>query len=274
MQQVGEWNGAEGHGTPHIAGDHDRTPAQPVSVDAGDQTEGWERQVLEHAQQADLERTGMEHQDGDRGHGQQRDLAAHATDGLATPEFEEVRVPPEAAAQGELHARDSLKDPVAHLDPGHVRPPRMRVSADDLVAELLIELAVPRQLAADADPNFGNAFAAAVRMDPFHQRPADTASLKRGIDGDAAHVEVVRASLETQARDGPTLQPGQETMIPSQVLSHIVFGLADRAAGRIEPAVSAECQARQAMDFRCRLRAAPPDLKIFHDGLTNYHHVS
>jgi len=144
----------------------------------------------------------------------------------------------------------------------------MGMPSYDLVPEALIEPAVSGKLAADADPNCGNALAAAVRMNPFHQRPADTASLKRGIDGDAADVDMVRTSLKSQARNGSALHAGQEARTPSEILQDIGLGLAERAAGRIEPAVPAECQPRQAVDFGCRLGAALPDLEIVHSRRT------
>jgi hypothetical protein len=144
----------------------------------------------------------------------------------------------------------------------------MGMLSTDLVPEALIEPAVSGKLAADADPNCGNALSAAVPMDPLHQRPADTASLKRGIDGDAADVDMVRTSLKSQARNGSAVHASQEATIPSEILQDIGLGLAERAAGRIEPAVPAECQAGQAVDFRCRLGAALPDLEIVHSRRT------
>jgi len=131
---------------------------------------------------------------------------------------------------------------------------------DDLVAQAFIELSVPRELAPDANPDLGNALCAAILMDPFHQGSPDATPLECRIDSHAPNVEVVRASLETQARDRPPLQPGQDAVIPSQVLSHIAFGLAESAAGRIQPGVAAERQARQAVELSRRLSATPINL--------------
>jgi len=101
----------------------------------------------------------------------------------------------------------------------------MRARSDDRITERLIELSVARQLAADAHPNFGNAFGPAILMDPFHQGPADPAALVRGIDGHATDLQVIRVPLEPQARDGSAVKRVQETVIAIQVLTHVVFGL-------------------------------------------------
>ena len=68
--------------------------------------------------------------------------------------------------------------------------------ADDLVVERLIELAVSRQLAANANSNLGNTHSAAVPVHPFHQGSANAASLERRVDRHPVDIQMIRPSLK------------------------------------------------------------------------------
>jgi len=132
--------------------------------------------------------------------------------------------------------------------------------ADDLVAERLIELAVPGQLAANANSHLGNARFAAVFVDPQHQCSANAASLKRRVNRDPVDIQMIRPPLNPQAGNGSAIQPVQESAIAGQILPDVLFGLAERAAGRIEPAVASESRAGQPVELAGGLRTAYPDL--------------
>ena len=127
---------------------------------------------------------------------------------------------------------------------------------DDLVAERLIELAVPRQLAANAHSNLGNSRPTAVLVNPVHQGPAKTASLEGRVDRHAVDIQMIRTPLKPQAGNGSAIQPVQESVIAGQILPDVIYGLAERAAGRIEPAVASESRARQPVELAGCLRTA------------------
>ena len=127
---------------------------------------------------------------------------------------------------------------------------------DDLVAERLIEQAVPGQLAANAHSNLGNSRPTAVLVNPVHQGPAKTASLEGRVDRHAVDIQMIRTPLKPQAGNGSAIQPVQESVIAGQILPYVIYGLAERAAGRIEPAVASESRARQPVELAGGLRTA------------------
>jgi hypothetical protein len=128
--------------------------------------------------------------------------------------------------------------------------------ADDLVAERLIEQAVPWQLAANADSNLGNSRPTAVLVNPVHQGPAKTASLEGRVDRHPVDIQMIRPPLKPQAGNESAIQPVQESVIAGQILPYVIYGLAKRAAGRIEPAVASESRARQPVELAGGLRTA------------------
>ena len=128
--------------------------------------------------------------------------------------------------------------------------------ADDLVAERLIEQAVPWQLAANAHSNLGNSRPTAVLVNPVHQGPAKTASLEGRVNRHAVDIQMIRPPLKPQAGNGSAIQPVQESAIAGQLLPDVLFGLAERAAGRIEPAVASKSRAGQPVELAGGLRTA------------------
>ncbi len=78
--------------------------------------------------------------------------------------------------------------------------------ADDLVAERLIEQAVPWQLAANPNSNLASARAAAVLVDPPHQCSANTAALERRVNRHAVDIQLTRPPLKPQAGNGSAIQ--------------------------------------------------------------------
>jgi hypothetical protein len=73
-------------------------------------------------------------------------------------------------------------------------------------------------------------------------------------------IQIIWPPLKPQAGNGSAIQPVQESAIAGQLLPHVLFGLAERAAGWIEPVVSSERCVRQAVELAGGLRTAWPDV--------------
>jgi hypothetical protein len=105
VELVGDRDRQQRGRAPQVAGDQHRPAAQPVHPDARRQADEHEGGELDGAEQADLERRGVE--DGDR-HQRQRQqghLAAELADGLGGPQLHEVAVAPQAPAGLSRHRR-------------------------------------------------------------------------------------------------------------------------------------------------------------------------
>ena len=94
-----------------VRDDEYRPAAQTVDPDARRQAEKQERRELDDGQRSDLERRSVQDDDRDERDRQSADLRAELADSFGRPEFEEVRVAPEAALRPELHDRSLSSEP-------------------------------------------------------------------------------------------------------------------------------------------------------------------
>jgi hypothetical protein len=137
------------------------------------------------------------------------------------------------------------------------------VLGDHLVAEPLVEQLVSGKLATNADTHLAVTLRVGIVMDPGHQRPADTRSLVRWVDGHPSDVQMARFAIEPQAADRSPVQQSQRPAGAFEVLTDGRFGFAEGAAWWIEPAVLAKCRLGQPVNLGRVGRLAETDLEPY-----------
>ena len=102
VELVGDRDRDQRDGSTEVADDQDRAAVEPIHPDAGRQAEQDERQELDRADEAELERRDLQEERGDQRDGQRADLRAELADRLAGPELQEVGMAqePEPGASG------------------------------------------------------------------------------------------------------------------------------------------------------------------------------
>lgn len=139
----------------------------------------------------------------------------------------------------------------------------MPVFGDHLVAEAFVEPLVSGELAAYAHPHLTAVLDAGIIMDPGHQRRSNAQPLPSWFDSHPPHVQAARFAIEPQATDRVPLEEGKGPAGSSQVVADRLLGFANRAARRIEPAVSTKCRLGQSVDLRRVGRPAETNVKPY-----------